>query len=272
MEGDSGKRIVVTGASSGIGREIAVQLAAPGNEIWLIGRDRQRLGEVAAEVESRGGVAKVAVLDLSDLDAVDVFLEGFPAEFQVDEVYLAAAITAFGEFQHMRHEDWNLIYRTNLLSAVQLTQHFYCGMVERGGGKIILVSSLASYAGYPTATAYATMKAGLLGMFRSLQYEGEAHGVSIHHASPGYVGTGIYKAAIYRNTTYEATMDSIKKLGFSLLSAEKAAKTIIRGVARGRRDFAFPYYASAMKWIAPRFPCVITLVHARMMGIFRITS
>lgn len=270
MEDGREETIVVTGVSSGIGREIAIQLAEPGRILWLLGRDEQRLEDVAAKVRSKGAVAEKVKIDLADLKAVDVFLENtFPSGSDVDWVYLGAAITAFGEVQDMTGEDWDKLYRTNLLSPVQMARHFYVNMIERKRGNIILISSLAAYAGYPTATAYATMKAGLLGLYRSLCYEGKGHGVSIFHASLGYVGTGIYKSAIYRKTSYEKTMKSIDRLGFRILPASEAASKIISNVKRGKSEFAIPGYAAAMKWVAPRMPFVITAVHRRIMKIYR---
>lgn len=268
-----GQTIVVTGASSGIGRELALQLAEPGREIWLIGRDEGRLDQVAAEVRAKGAVPRVSRLDLSNEEASSRFLEeNFPESKQVDAVYLAAAITIFGEVKDTLPEDWQRIYQTNLLSPVQWTLHFYRNMVRRRAGKIVIISSLAAYAGYPTAAAYATMKAGLLGLFRSLVFEGKQHNVELHLASPGYVDTGIYKTAIFRKTSYEAVMRQIESLGFRVLSAERTSRDILRAVRRGKGEFALPAYASIMKWAAPRFPKLINVVHSKILKSFRQAS
>lgn len=273
MQGGDAETIVITGASSGIGRELAIQLSAPNRVIWLIGRDTARLEEVAARVREKDADARVAVLELTDLEACARFLEEtFPAGQRVDSVYLCAAITLFGEVKDTLPGDWERLYQTNLLSPVQWVRHFYARMVERRSGKIIIVSSLAAYAGYPTATVYATMKAGLLGLFRSLRHEAEAHGVTIHLASPGYVDTTIYQKAVFRNTSYERTMEQIRSMGFKMLPARDAASIILRGVQRGDEEFAFPGYASAMKWVVPRMPFAITLVHGKILRQFRKAS
>jgi short-subunit dehydrogenase len=265
--------IVVTGASSGIGRELAVQLASPGCEIWLVGRNTERLDQVAGQVRLKGAIPRVVALDLADLDEADRFLaETFPEGKTVDVIYLAAAVTLFGEVCDTLPEDWDRIYRTNLLSPIQWARHFYAKMVEEKAGAIVIVSSLAAYSGYPTATAYATMKAGLLGLFRSLWYEGRTRGVAIHLASPGYVDTGIYQSATYRQTSYEKTMRQIAGLGFGAISAEDAATRIIHSVQRGEKEFAFPAYASLMKWVAPRMPLLINVVHSKMIKCFRQAS
>lgn len=268
-----GAVIVITGASSGIGRELALQVAAPGVELWLIGRDRARLDEVAALVAEKGATPRVGEMDLADIGNAGRFLEeNFPLDKQVDEVYLSAAITMFGEVKDTFAADWQLAYQTNLLSPVQWTLHFYRGMVAAGAGRIVIISSLAAYAGYPTATAYATMKAGLLGLYRSLVHEGRFHHVDVHLASPGYVDTDIYRKALYRNTTYEKIMEQIQTLGFRILSAPDAAAAILAKVRRGRRQFAMPFYAALFCWVAPRFPFIIDFLHARILRNFRQAS
>ncbi len=273
MDESPRETIVVTGASSGIGRELAIQLSGPGCEMWLIGRNRDRLEQVAEQVRSKGGTPRIVELELSDMEGAGRFLaETFPAGRRVDSVYLAAATTLFGEVQNTFPEDWDRIYLTNLLSPIQWTRHFYFGMVEAKAGTVVIVSSLAAYAGYPTATSYATMKAGLLGLFRSLWYEGKSHGIAVHLASPGYVDTDIYRSAIFRKTTYEKTMSEIARLGFDVISAERCAARIIRSVRRGEKEFAFPAYASVMKWVAPRMPFLIKMVHSRIIKGFRNAS
>lgn len=265
--------IVVTGASSGIGRELALQMAAPGVELWLIGRDVTRLESVASLVAEKGATPRVAEMDLAEIESSTRFLEEtFPSGKRVDQLYLVAAITLFGEVKDTFASDWEIAYRTNLLSPVQWVVHFYKHMVAAKHGRIVLVSSLAAYAGYPTATAYATMKAGLLGLYRSLVHEGKFHQVDIHIASPGYVDTEIYKRAVYRNTSYERVMAQIQMLGFRILSAQESASIILANVAKGRKQFALPFYASAFSWVAPRFPFVIDRIHARILKTFRLQS
>lgn len=264
------RRIVVTGASSGIGRELAVQLAGPGRTVWLVGRNEERLEEVAGRVRSAGAEARPLVLDLSDLEASSrVISEQFGGGAEIDELYLSAAVSVFGEVRDLKLEDWQRVYRTDLLSYVQWIREVYAAMVERRSGRIVIVSSLSGYAGYPTAVPYAGMKAGLLGLFRSIDHEARRHGVEVHIASPGYVDTGIYEAAIYRGTDCEKTVQQIRALGFGLMPAEDAAASILRGVKRGDREFAFPGYGRLFAWLAPRMPVLLKLVHAKMIKGFR---
>lgn len=265
--------IVVTGASSGIGRELALQLAGPSTEMWIVARNRERLDAVAEEIRTKGGTVHAISMDLSDIEDSERFLkENFPPGKRVDSVYLAAAISLFGEVKDTFPEDWDAVYRTNLLSPVQWTHYFYSNMVKEKSGRIVLVGSLTAYAGFPTATPYATMKTGLLGCFKSLRYEGLAYGVSLHLASPGFVDTDIYRSAIFRKTCYEKTMSEIEGMGFKVMSANMAAELIIRNVRKGKSEFAFPSYAALLKWISPRFPFVVDRIHRKMIRLFRASS
>ncbi len=271
MPSSKHRAAVITGASSGIGRELARQLASPGVSLWLVGRNHARLDDVAEEVRKKGADARVVALDLCDLETVGRFLEATFAsgQQQVDELYLNAAVSLFGEVRDILEEDWDRIYRTNLLSCVQWIHAVYPQMVTRGSGTIVLMSSLAGYAGYPTSIPYASTMAGLLGLYRSLRYEAERFGVRIHLVAPGYVDTGIYRSATYRGTSREHIIKIIGDMGFKMISAEQAAATVLRGVKKGKSEICFPRYARLMAWIAPRAPALIRLLHQDMTARFR---
>lgn len=263
------KEILVTGASSGIGRELALQLAAPGVRLWLVARRGEILTALAAELQAKGAQAEVLAMDLADLDGAAEFLRRFTAEVKLDELYLAAAVSIFGEVKDIQPEDWDLIYRTDLLSPVQWLHAFYATMAAAGRGRIVIVSSLAGYAGYPTSVPYATMKAGLLGLYRTLRHEAPRLGIRLHLVSPGYVRTGIYRSAVYRRSTCESTLRQIDESGFKMMEADAAATAILKGIASGRGEIVFPGYARLLSWIAPRFPAVVRSIHAGMVKRFR---
>ena len=97
MSGSPVKEILVTGASSGIGMELARQLAGPGKRLWLVARSEDKLRVLAGEIQEKGGAAEVLPLDLSDIEGNAAFLAEFLGEVSLDELYLAAAVSIFGE-------------------------------------------------------------------------------------------------------------------------------------------------------------------------------
>lgn len=265
--------IVITGASSGIGRELAIQLAAPGRSLWLVARNEERLAEVGEIVQTKGAEARIIALDISDVDAGERFLKAeVRSGRRIDQLYFAAAVSLFGEVKDVLEEDWDRLYRTDLLSCVQWVHAVYSGMVARRSGAIVIVSSLAGYIGYPTSVPYAAMKAGLVGLFRSLRYEAEQYGVRLHLVAPGYVDTGIYRAAAYRGTSYEDTMKVIAAMGFKMISAERAAAATIKGVTSGKREIVFPGYARVMAALGLRIPWGVSVTHDLMLKRFRSIS
>jgi short-subunit dehydrogenase len=275
MASNPTRGIVVTGAGSGIGRELTIQTAAPGVEQWLVGRREQRLKETAAAARERGAKTHVVVFDLAEVDAAARLLEErFGSDgARVDDVFLCAAVSLFGEVQDVKTADWRHLHLVNLLSPIQWSTHFHDRMRQQdGGGRVVIVGSLAGHAGYPTATPYATMKAGLVGYFKSVQHEGASDGVAFHLVAPGYVGTEIYDTAIYRNCTRETILGAIEKTGFKMLPAERAAELILAGVRRGRPLITYPGYSTILTWLAPRAPWLIDLIHRRVIAEFRKSS
>ena len=269
MNSPAVKEILITGASSGIGMELARQLGVRGHRLWLVARSTEKLDVLADEIRAAGGQAEVRALDLSDIEGCGSFLEKFTKEVRLDELYLAAAVSIFGEVKDIQPEDWDLIYRTDLLSYVQWTQAFYEVMAKARRGRIVMVSSLAGYAGYPTSVPYATMKAGLLGLFRTLRHEAPGQGVSVHLVSPGYVRTGIYRSAIYRRSNPDNTLKQIDEMGFKMIEPSEAAEAILKGIKAGKDELVFPRYAKLLAWVAPRFPGLVDGIHARMVKRFR---
>ena len=269
MSDPATQTIVVTGASSGIGRELALQLAAPGRELWLVARNVARLEDVAASVRAAGAIARVISLDLTDTTAAARFLDAEMAGQRIDQIYLAAAISLYGEVHHVRLEDWDRLYRTILLSTLQWAHAAYANMVPRRAGRIVIIGSLSGITGYPTATPYASLKAGLGGFFRSLRHEAGTYDIDVHLVSPGYVNTDIFRSAIYRDSDYESTMKQISALGFPMMQPAAAAKEILKGISRGKKEIVFPGYARLCAWFANRLSWSVYPVYTKILREFR---
>lgn len=189
-----GRTAVVTGAGTGIGRAIAVELAAGGGRTVLVGRTLGRLERTAKSIEAEGGEAEIVVADVRDAACASSISKVAPA---VDIlVNCAAAYAPFATVEHVLDDDFAAVHSTVVDGARRLIQLVLPGMKERGFGRIVNVGSLAAELGGPGQAAYATAKAGLAGLTRTVAVEAARHGVTVNAVHPGLIDTDRIAAAI----------------------------------------------------------------------------
>jgi 3-oxoacyl-[acyl-carrier protein] reductase len=188
--------VVVTGGSRGIGAAIAGRLAAAGAQVAIAYRSDDRAAdEVAKAIEAHGGRALPVRADVSDPDAVDALFATVEAELgPVGVLVNNAAVHRGGRVQILSLDDWNAVVATGLTGAFLCSRRAIPGMIERGGGRIVNVSSVVGLNGFPGDTAYASVKAGLLGMTKSLALELARDNVSVNAVVPGFVDTDMTQA------------------------------------------------------------------------------
>ncbi len=185
-----GQTALVTGASRGIGRAIAVALAEAGADVVCASTRRAGTDATAEAVRQRGQTAWQLEADLATHDGAAALAEAAEAEAGPIGVLVNNAGTI------RRHpatefpvEDWELVLRTNLDAAFVLCQAIGRGMVERGAGKIVNVASLLSFQGGITVPAYTASKHALAGLTKALANEWARHGVTVNAIAPGYIAT-----------------------------------------------------------------------------------
>jgi NAD(P)-dependent dehydrogenase (short-subunit alcohol dehydrogenase family) len=188
-----GKSALVTGASRGIGRSIALALAADGADVALLARDEARLAEVAAEVEALGRSAVVLACDVTDGEAltrcVAAAVEGLGA---VDVLVNNAGGNSFSApLAGMRFSGWQKTMRLNVDSVVHATQALLPHLLERRTGSIINVSSVAGLRGAPMMSHYGAAKAAVISMTQSLAVEVAWAGVRVNALVPGWIETDL---------------------------------------------------------------------------------
>ncbi|MCB9913923.1 MAG: SDR family oxidoreductase [Planctomycetes bacterium] len=175
-----GRRALVTGAGRGLGRAVALELAARGAELVLVGRDGARLAAVA---EALGGATCVAC----DLRAPE------PAEAAAREVDVlvhgAASFAPYVDLEQLERADWEEALAVNLAAAARLDAAALPGMKARGFGRVVYLGSRAGARGARRQAAYSTTKAGLVGLMRSVALEGAQHGVTANLVELGLVDT-----------------------------------------------------------------------------------
>ncbi|MEO1676611.1 MAG: 3-oxoacyl-[acyl-carrier-protein] reductase [Pseudomonadota bacterium] len=185
----SGKAALVTGASGGIGGEVARALHGAGATVGLSGTREDPLHALAADLGDR---AHVLPCNLSDAEAVAALpKQAAEAMGAVDILVNNAGITRDNLFMRMSDEEWAQVLEVNLTSAFRLTKAVLRGMMKARWGRIVNVGSVVGATGNPGQGNYAAAKAGLVGMSKSLAYEVASRGVTVNVVAPGFVATAM---------------------------------------------------------------------------------
>jgi 3-oxoacyl-[acyl-carrier protein] reductase len=185
-----GRIALVTGASQGIGRACAQELARAGATVALAARNEAKLAEAAAEITAAGGSAAVFALDVASEESIKAGAKAIIERFgKVEIVVNNAGITRDGLMMAMKRPDWDDVLRTNLTGAFLLTQALLRPMLKNRWGRIINITSVVGRTGQAGQVNYASSKAGLIGMTRSLAREVASRGITVNAVAPGYIET-----------------------------------------------------------------------------------
>ena len=190
-----GKIAVVTGASQGIGRSIALDLARHGARVTALARSRAGLDETVAMAAAAAGSIAAAECDVTDGDQVRRTAESLLAEHKkIDFLVSNAGVTRDGLLMRMKESDWDAVLDTNLTAAYRLCRAFLRPMIRARFGRIVNISSVVGAAGNPGQANYAASKAGLEGFTRALAREVASRQITVNAVAPGYVQTAMTAA------------------------------------------------------------------------------
>jgi NADP-dependent 3-hydroxy acid dehydrogenase YdfG len=210
----SGKQVLVTGASAGIGRACAVALARAGAKVIATGRR-------TAELQSLGREIPVQTLagDLNDAG----FAEDLAAAAREADLFVNnAGILKYAPFLEMTDEDCEAMFRTNVLAAFRISRLVARSMVRRGRGHIIVMTSIAAREVYQLGLIYCATKHALSAMARGLRIELQSQGIRVTEVAPGMVDTGIRATS-----DHPRVLDAIKNRKFSPLTSEEVAEAVL---------------------------------------------
>lgn len=211
MIGLEGKTALVTGASRGIGRAIAVGMAKAGADLALSARSAEALAETQREVEALGRKAFLVPADVTDRDAVFAMVaDSIGALGHLDAVVNNAGGTSFMvPFTDLRFEGWTKVMRLNTESIVHVLQAVGPHLLERGSGSVINVASVAGLGGAPLVSPYAASKAAVVSLTRSLAIEWASRGVRVNALCPGWTATDLNRALWENEATSKAMTATI---------------------------------------------------------------
>jgi 3-oxoacyl-[acyl-carrier protein] reductase len=185
-----GRIALVTGASQGIGRACALELARAGATVALAARNEAKLAEVAAEIEAAGGQAAAFALDVASEESIKAGAKAVLDRFGKVEILVNnAGITRDGLMMAMKRADWDDVLSTNLTGAFLLTQALLRPMLKNRWGRIVNISSVVGRTGQAGQVNYVSSKAGLIGLTRALAREVASRGITVNAVAPGYIET-----------------------------------------------------------------------------------
>jgi short-subunit dehydrogenase len=247
---DSPWRVWLTGASSGIGEALARELARRGARLALFARRRERLEALARELSAGGAEVLVQPGDVRDRNRVRAAVAEAEERFGGIDVAILNAGT--GDNLLVEKFDAALVEKimaVNLLGAVYGIEAALPGMLARGAGKIVGISSIAGVRGLPTAAPYCASKSALSTFLESLRLDLRPRGVEVITVSPGFVKTPL--------------SDRNRHPMPFLVPAERAARIIVRGIERGKRHLHFPRRLTVPVLLLRLLPAAL---YDRLMG------
>jgi 3-oxoacyl-[acyl-carrier protein] reductase len=188
----AGRIALVTGASQGIGRACALELARAGASVALAARNVEKLAEVAAEITAAGGTAHPFALDISSEDSIKESAKAVLSHFGTVNILVNnAGITRDILALRMKRKDWDDVLMTNLTGAFLLTQALMSSMVKARWGRIINITSVVGETGQAGQANYAASKAGMIGLTKSLARELASRSITVNAVAPGYIETAM---------------------------------------------------------------------------------
>ena len=208
-----GKVALITGASKGLGKAMALALGEAGAQVALVSRDLAQLSAVAVEARQRGARAEVFQADIASEEQVWRLEQEVVAQFgKVDILINNAGINIRKPLVEFTLEEWNSVMDTNLTSVFLMCRAFIPHMSGRGYGRIINMTSIMSHVSLPGRTVYSSSKSGLLGLTRALAQELAADGITVVGISPGPFGTEM-NTALMNDPVVNAQFTSSIPLG-----------------------------------------------------------
>ncbi len=228
MEQLRGGTALVTGASGGIGRQIARRLAGDGMNVIVSGRREDVLAEVVTELRGLGVSSEAVPADLGDLSQVDPLVERSEAALgEIDVLVNNAGVETVGSFTAYSREQLTSMVDVNLTAPMLLTHRVVPGMLERGRGHVVFISSLAGKLGPAYNEPYAATKAGLIGLNQSLRAEYSQAPIGFSVVCPGFTsGDGMYQRMV------DEGVSSNRLIGET--TTEKVADRVVEAI-RGDR-------------------------------------
>lgn len=254
----SGTVAIVTGASSGIGAELARQLAREGMRVALLARRRERLVALAESIAKDGGEALPLACDVADRASVDAAVRAVLERWggRVDVLVNNAGYARHVLFKDHDDEDVERMVRTNVLGPIHCTKAVLPAMRERRSGLVVMMSSVAGRLGQPDEAVYSATKFAVTGLAEALAYELAPLGIHVMTVYPALVATEMF--------TPEALARMPESLKRAFMPVPDFARAVVRAMKSGRHELTIPWRVKVAYALRLFFPGIYRRIVARM--------
>ena len=222
------KTVLITGASSGIGKGLALEVAARGGRLGLVARREEVLNEIVEEIRAHNGTAIAVGADVRDANAMKQAADHVRSDLGPIDVLIAnAGIGVTDHAANLDPEKVAEVMNINVLGAVNSAAAVLPQMLERQSGQLVAIASLAGYRGLAKSAAYCASKAALSSFFESLRIDLRHTGVTVTIIYPGFIKTPL-------------TSGRAAKMPY-LMELDEGVKKIVSAIEKGKKSYAFPW-------------------------------
>ncbi len=247
-----GKNIWITGASSGIGKAVAIKISEAKAHLILSGRNSEVLQSVANECEKNGSTTMALPFDLADEGSINqAVAQVINGQIKIDALYHFGGISQRSFVHETPLFVDRKIFEVNYFGTIALTKAILPAMIKNGGGQIAVTSSIVGKFGFPYRSSYSASKHALHGFFESLRAENVQDNIRVSLIIPGRIKTNISLNAINKEGNTHAKMDEGQDKG---MSAERSAKIICRKLKQEKKEILVGGNEIAMVYIRRFFP------------------
>jgi short-subunit dehydrogenase len=227
------KVVMITGASSGIGRGLALELSLRGARLGLVARRAALLNEIVGEIVANGGKGIALAADVQDATALRGVADRLRTEFgRIDVLIANAGIGLSEDAAEMQSAQFARVFNVNVIGAANSMVAVVQEMVAQGSGQIAVISSLAAYRGLPKSAAYCASKAALSAFFESVRLDLKGKGIAVTIIHPGFIKTPLTEGR-------HADMPFLMEL-------QDAVQLIVGAIERRKKSYAFPWQLASI--------------------------
>ncbi|MHA1301961.1 MAG: SDR family oxidoreductase [Candidatus Helarchaeota archaeon] len=264
-----GKKCIITGAASGIGKSTAIKMGELGVNLFLTDINATGLKEVSEIIEKNGGiVSKYKALDISNYEDVKSFAEEIHKEFgAMDIIMNIAGISLWGEIHNLEHKHWQKCINVDLWGPIHVMECFLKETIKAGnGGHLVNVSSSAGLFGLPIHAPYSAAKAGLVGISEVIRFDLERYNIGVTLVCPGAVKTPLVDTleVIGIDRTDPAALEIQDRFLERAITPDKAAEQIIRAIKKNKYLVLTSMDMKALHWLKRKMAPLYRLIMRKL--------